>query len=110
MSRRASGLHAWAVQRLSAIYLAGFFVYLIATWVWGAPADAGAWQHEVRGSIAWLLFVVALCWHAWIGIRDVVIDYLHPPVWRLGVLTLFASGLLACVLWGFKIILAAAGG
>lgn len=105
MSRRASGLQAWAVQRLSALYLAGFTIYLIATVVLNPPADAAIWQREVHGSIVWLLFVLALCWHAWIGIRDVIIDYVHPPLIRLGVLTLFGSGLLVCVLWGFKIIL-----
>lgn len=112
MSRRASGLQAWAVQRLTAVYVGAFFVYLIGAVVLSPPADVGVWREQVGGgvaSVAWLLFILALCWHAWIGIRDVVIDYIHPPVIRLGVLIAFGGGLVACLLWGVKIILLASG-
>ncbi|MCB1734172.1 MAG: succinate dehydrogenase, hydrophobic membrane anchor protein [Gammaproteobacteria bacterium] len=112
MSRQASGLQAWAVQRLTAIYLGGFFIYLIVAVLLDPPASVELWRARFGGvaSVAWLLFVLALCWHAWIGIRDVVLDYIHPPVWRLSALVAFGGGLVACALWGFKIILLAAGG
>ncbi|MCB1737127.1 MAG: succinate dehydrogenase, hydrophobic membrane anchor protein [Gammaproteobacteria bacterium] len=113
MSRQASGLKAWAVQRLTAVYLGGFFIYLIATVLINPPADVHVWRAQLGdgvAAVAWLLFVLSLCWHAWIGIRDVVLDYVHPPVWRLGVLIAFGGGLVGCALWGLKIILLAAGG
>jgi succinate dehydrogenase / fumarate reductase membrane anchor subunit len=51
-----------------------------------------------------LLFVVALLIHAWVGIRDVLIDYVHPIMARVTLLSLFAIGFVGCGLWFAKAI------
>jgi succinate dehydrogenase / fumarate reductase membrane anchor subunit len=40
--------------------------------------------------VATLLFIVSFAWHAWVGVRDILMDYVKPDGVRLGlqVLTL----------------------
>lgn len=102
MSRTASGLKAWAVQRLTAVYIALFALYLLAVLLFAAPADYQAWKAWIGGpvvSVALLLFVVSVLMHAWIGVRDVLIDYVHPIAARASLLGLIALALIAMGLW-----------
>jgi succinate dehydrogenase / fumarate reductase membrane anchor subunit len=46
-----------------------------------------------------LLFVVSVLMHAWIGVRDVLIDYIHPIAIRATALGLVALSLVAMGLW-----------
>lgn len=102
MSRQLSGFRAWMWQRASAIYLAGFIVYLLAWLVLSPPADHEALKTWIGGLGMWLataLFFLALLLHAWIGVRDVMLDYIKPPGLRLaGLATVFVF-LLTCGLW-----------
>lgn len=114
MSRKASGLRAWILQRLTAIYLALFVIYLGFRWLGSPPANYAEWQGWVGNpwvSIAILLFFASLLLHAWIGVRDVLIDYVHPFGARLTLLALAGSGLLGCGLWVLQVVfMARAGG
>ena len=44
--------------------------------------------------VATLLFIVSLAWHAWVGVRDILMDYIKPDGLRLAlqVLTLLLLG------------------
>jgi len=110
MSRHASGLMAWLIQRASAIYLALLMTYLLIHFTFYAPADHAAlvtWitQPLVNGGL--LLGIPLLLIHAWVGIRDVLIDYVHQLALRLSVLMLFAFLFIATGLWLFKAIITA---
>lgn len=102
MSRKASGLKAWAIQRLTAIYIGAFALYLLLVLLFAAPADYAAWKAWLGGpliSVAMLLFVLSVLMHAWIGVRDVLIDYVHPIAIRAALLGLVALSLVAMGLW-----------
>ena len=102
MSRKASGLKAWAIQRLTAIYVGLFTLYLVAVLLFSAPEGYAAWKAWIGGplvSVALLLFVVSVLMHAWIGVRDVLIDYVHPIAIRATLLGLIALSLIAMGLW-----------
>ena len=113
MSRQASGLRAWAVQRISAVYLGLYFIYLIGLFLLAPPASYEAWQgwvsHPVAG-MSLLLFFVSLLIHAWVGMRDVMIDYVPIFMARVTLLTLTALGLIACGLWAARVIFLAGTG
>ncbi len=110
MSRTATGLRAWVVQRASAVYLGLFLGYLLVHWIVAPPADYAAWQawvgHPVMGT-ALLGFVVALLLHAWVGMRDILIDYVQPTALRIALLAAVGLGLLACALWAAVVLLLA---
>jgi succinate dehydrogenase / fumarate reductase membrane anchor subunit len=102
VSRKASGLKAWAVQRLTAIYIGLFSLYLFAVLLFAAPADYAEWRAWIGGpvvSVALLLYVVSVLMHAWIGVRDVLIDYVHPIAIRAALLGVIALSLVAMGLW-----------
>ena len=102
MSRKASGLKAWAIQRLTAIYIALFALYLVGALLFSAPADYAAWKAWIGApvvSVALLLFVFSVLMHAWIGVRDVLIDYVQPIAIRAALLGVIALALVAMGLW-----------
>ena len=107
MSRRASGLRAWAVQRLSALYLALFVLFLAAKLLLAPPGDAAAWRAWVAQpavNVAFGLALAALLLHAWVGVRDVALDYVHSVPARLVLLGLVLLALAACAWWGLRIL------
>lgn len=101
-----SGHKAWLVQRLTALYLAVYTLIALACLaVFGLPADAAAWRALFAGpgmNLFTLGFFLALIWHAWIGVRDVVVDYVHPVWIRLAVLSFFGIGFLLCAVWASR--------
>lgn len=108
MSRRASGLKAWAVQRFTSVYLALFGVYLLLHFLSQPPADYEAWRDWAARpwvSLGLLVFVPVLLAHAWVGIRDVLMDYVKPIAARAILLALFAFLFLASGLWALQALL-----
>lgn len=110
MSRKASGLKAWAIQRLTAVYIGLFSIYLLMVLLFSAPADDVAWRAWIGGpvvGIAMLLYVVSVLMHAWIGVRDVLIDYVHPIAIRAALLGAVALTLVALGLWSAQALILA---
>ncbi|MBI5450629.1 MAG: succinate dehydrogenase, hydrophobic membrane anchor protein [Gammaproteobacteria bacterium] len=109
MSRQLSGLKAWLWQRLTAVYMAlftGYFLLTLATLP--APLHYYHWHDWLSATgpaVALALFYVALLLHAWVGIRDVVLDYVHNAALRAALLGLLVIALFAAGLWVVKILL-----
>lgn len=102
MSRKASGLKAWALQRLTAVYIGLFSLYLLTVLLFAAPEGYMQWKDWLGGpltSVAMLLFVFAVLLHAWVGVRDVLIDYVHPIAIRAAMLGIVALVLAGLGLW-----------
>ena len=102
MTFRASGMRAWLLQRLSSVYMAAFIVVVL---VWYAVTDTfsfTAWR-ELLGqpviAVAVVLFFCSLLIHAWIGMRDVLIDYVPIMGLRLVILLGIAVFLIAMGIW-----------
>ncbi len=103
-----SGLVEWVLQRLSAVYLAGFLLWLAFQFLLGPAADYTAWktwfaQGAVR--LAFALFFVSILIHAWVGMRSVFLDYLKSFWLRLAVQTFLGFGLLVLSFWAAQILL-----
>lgn len=108
MNQLASGLRAWALQRITALYLGGFTLYLLWLFLFNPPADHAAWRALVTGpvsSLAWMLAFLALILHAWVGLRDILIDYLHPPLLRIAGLLLVGLFLTVCAFWALRLLI-----
>jgi succinate dehydrogenase / fumarate reductase membrane anchor subunit len=96
-----SGLRAWLVQRVSAVYLLGFILFLVvrmasSSWTYASWHDF-ALAPAMR--VGLLLFFGALLVHAWVGLRDVILDYVGPPVVRAIVLGGVAIAEAAIAAW-----------
>ena len=89
-------LSAWLVQRLSALYMLLFTFYALGAWLLARPTGYDAWRAWALAPpmrLPGLLFSAALFAHAWVGLRDVLLDYVHPVPLRLGALGLVAAAL-----------------
>lgn len=99
------GLRPWIIQRISAVFIAVFFIYILFVVFMNNPLNAqdwSAWVATPYNNLFIGLFLIAMLWHAWIGIRDIILDYVPNVVGRLLVLTLVGSTLIGSGLWGFK--------
>jgi succinate dehydrogenase / fumarate reductase membrane anchor subunit len=100
--RLLTGLRAWAVQRASAVFMLGFLLWLAGALLVSPPDDFEQWRAMVArpaASAAFLVFFVAVLMHAWIGVRDVVLDYVHSPRAQAIVLALAATTLFTTGVW-----------
>jgi succinate dehydrogenase / fumarate reductase membrane anchor subunit len=102
-----TGLRAWLVQRLSALFMLGFLVFVLAHFLFDRPQSYLAWHDWVRSrgvSLSALIFFAALLLHAWVGLRDVVLDYVRPAAARVATLALITLGLAVVGLWALWIL------
>ncbi len=102
------GLRPWVIQRVSAVYIVLFILY--ASYCYFA-ADAIAfeswklWLYNPFNTTVIGIFVLAILFHAWIGMRDVVLDYVHYILLRIFILAMLVGVLIGCGLWVFRILL-----
>ena len=102
MRKTVTGLRAWLVQRVSAVYMLLFIVFLLIRFVVDPPRSYSAWNGWMMSSsmaTATGVFFAALLAHVWVGVRDVIMDYVRPVSLRVGLLTLLGFGLTATGLW-----------
>ncbi len=107
MSRRFQGLNAWLLQRVSALYLAVFILYLLFHFTLSPPASYHEWRAWVAGpviSTGLYIFVLLLLGHTWVGVRDVLMDYVSSLVLRAVLLLLLAFSLVAAGIWVARIL------
>lgn len=108
MRRTLTGLRAWLVQRISAVYMLLFILFLLFHFLLDSPRSYSAWHSWIMSpgiSIAALVFFVALLLHIWVGVRDVLLDYVHPLALRIAALALLGVGLVAMAVWVVRILL-----
>lgn len=87
------GQRAWVLQRVGALVLLVLFAAAALAWLAVPGIDFADWRAfagGVAGGPLIVLLFLALCGHAWVGMRDVVLDYIHPRGLRLLVLSLIA--------------------
>ena len=53
---------------------------------------------------ATLLFMVSLAWHAWVGVRDILMDYIQPAGLKLALEVLVLLTVAAYVGWTIQIL------
>jgi succinate dehydrogenase / fumarate reductase membrane anchor subunit len=95
------GLGEWLLQRFTAFAMAIYTVVLLAYVLASPPASAADWKSLFAGGffrLATMLFFLALLYHAWVGMRDVFMDYVKPDGVRLAL-----SALVGLVLFGYLV-------
>lgn len=102
------GFRDWLAQRVTAVVMAAYTIYILAQVLFLPAYDNSAWRVLMSGGVtkfATFLFSLALFFHAWIGVRDIWMDYVKPISVRLTlhVLTLLAligyAGWVSQILW-----------
>ncbi|MFO1195746.1 MAG: succinate dehydrogenase, hydrophobic membrane anchor protein [Burkholderiaceae bacterium] len=80
------GLKDWLAQRITAVVMAVYTVVLLVSLMFLPELNYGTWAGLFASpwmKVLTLLALAALMWHAWIGVRDIFMDYIKPTGVRL---------------------------
>jgi succinate dehydrogenase / fumarate reductase, membrane anchor subunit len=101
------GLRDWLSQRVTALLMALFTLALLLQVLFGGPMDYDHWAGIFsRQWMKVLTFVVilSLALHAWVGVRDILMDYVKPVGVRLLIQVFTIVWLLACAGWAIQVL------
>jgi len=101
------GTRDWLVQRVSALVMLLYTILFLAIILWNGGVDYTLWRAIFASSAFKLLtFVVmlSLLWHAWVGARDIWMDYIKPVGLRLALEALTVLALVAYAGWTIQIL------
>jgi succinate dehydrogenase / fumarate reductase, membrane anchor subunit len=92
MVKAGHGFSDWAWQRISAGLMLIYLIMLTVRVAIDGPQATGdgmlnfsdwrAWCQPMWFKLSSLIFAWALIYHAWIGVKEITMDYLHHPVVR----------------------------
>lgn len=103
------GLRDWLAQRVTAGVMALFTVLLLAQVIFtsgpiGYDTWAGIFSSQWMKVLTFAV-IVALLYHAWVGMRDITMDYITSPVWlRLLVQVFIMIWLVGCAGWAIQVL------
>jgi succinate dehydrogenase / fumarate reductase membrane anchor subunit len=101
------GFKHWLVQRVSAVVIGAYLIWLTGYCLIHAPVSYESW-HALFSCLPVQIFTIltllGLAAHAWIGLWTIATDYIHCIAIRLPFLAIVNLGLIALVLWGVRIL------
>lgn len=101
------GLRDWIYQRATAVIMLLYTIIFAVVLAGVGSTSFEAWRAVFSGGFMkfmTFLFLVSLFLHAWIGIRDLWMDYIKPVGVRLALHTLTATVLVGYTGWAAKIL------
>ncbi len=102
-----TGLKDWFIQRVSAVILAAYVLFLVGYLFGHSGLDYGAWKALFQ--CTWmrdftLLAVLSLIAHAWIGMWTIFTDYIHCAVLRSLIQVIVVIAFLVYFVWTIAIL------
>ena len=101
------GLRDWLAQRITAGIMAVYTVIILVVLLSSQPISYAVWRDLFTQGwmrVATLLFVASLAWHAWVGVRDVIMDYIKPTGLRLALEAVVLLTIAGYVAWAIQIL------
>jgi succinate dehydrogenase / fumarate reductase membrane anchor subunit len=80
------GLFDWLAQRVTAVAMMAYALLLAGIALWNGGFDHVLWRALFAHGgfrIASFVFMAALLYHAWVGAREIFMDYVKPVALRL---------------------------
>ena len=101
------GLKDWIAQRATAVYMALYTVIFAVCALTLPELSYEAWSGLFSGSVfrfLSFLFFLSVFYHAWIGVRDIWMDYVKPVGLRLTLHVFTLVWLVACTGWALQVL------
>jgi succinate dehydrogenase / fumarate reductase membrane anchor subunit len=101
------GFRDWLSQRVTAALMALFTIVLIAQVLFGAKLGYMRWAQIFSSQwmkVLTFIVIVSLAYHAWVGMRDVWMDYVKPVGVRLGLQVFTLAWLVGCCGWAVQVL------
>lgn len=96
------GFYDWIIQRVSALLIGAYAIGIAVFFLMHSPMHFSVWKHlfsQLTMKIATVLVVIAVLWHAWIGLWTVLTDYV-----KCGYARLLLEILIILTLFGFLVV------
>ncbi|HET9699535.1 MAG TPA: succinate dehydrogenase, hydrophobic membrane anchor protein [Burkholderiales bacterium] len=101
------GLRDWLAQRVTAAVMALYVLLFVALLLAQPVMDHAAWKALFANQwmrLATMLFLLSLYYHAWIGVRDILMDYVQATGVRLTAQVLVILALVLFTVWSAQIL------
>lgn len=101
------GLRDWLAQRVTAAVMAVYAVVVVTHLLLQPSFGYDTWAELFSGNVMRtfsLLFLLSMFYHAWIGVRDIVMDYVKPASIRLLIHVLVILALVLYTIWSVQIL------
>ena len=102
------GLRDWLAQRVTAALMALFALLVLLQIIFsrgpmGYEKWAGIFSPQWMKTLTFVV-IVALLYHAWVGMRDIWMDYIKPVGLRLALQVFSIVWLVACAGWAIEVL------
>lgn len=101
------GLRDWLSQRVTAAVMALFTLALLVQVLLPGPMGYDKWSGifaQQWMKVLTFVVIVSLAYHAWVGMRDVWMDYLKPVGLRLLAQVATIAWLVGCAGWAVQVL------
>jgi succinate dehydrogenase / fumarate reductase, membrane anchor subunit len=101
------GLRDWLLQRITAVIMVIWTLFMAGFLLWCPPQSWADWKQLFSGNFVrplTLLFIGAVLYHAWIGVRDIWMDYIQSTALRLTLQSVTALVLIFYFIWSVSIL------
>ena len=101
------GTRDWLAQRITALLIALYSIVVLIVVASRSPFTYETWKALFAQGwmrIATLLFAASLAWHAWVGVRDILMDYVKHDGLRLALQVLTVLLLAGYTSWTIEIL------
>ncbi|MGE4242733.1 succinate dehydrogenase, hydrophobic membrane anchor protein [Ramlibacter sp.] len=102
------GTRDWLAQRVTAVLMAVFTIVVILRIVFtSGPIGYETWAGLYAGQAMKMLTfatIAGLLYHVWVGMRDVLMDYVKPVGVRLVLQILTIVWLVGCAGWAIQVL------
>jgi succinate dehydrogenase / fumarate reductase membrane anchor subunit len=102
-----TGLSDWLIQRVSAVVVASYVIFLLGFFLFNQPVTFVSWYelfNHLGMRIYTLLVLIALLAHTWIGMWTIITDYIKPTWLRLLVEVVIGLALSVYLFWGIYLL------
>lgn len=102
------GMRDWLAQRVTACLMAIFTVLLLAQVLLsrgplGYDSWAGIFAPQWMKAVTFVT-LLSLGWHAWVGMRDIWMDYIRPAALRLVLQVATLVWIVGCLGWAVQVL------
>lgn len=102
MRHSKKGFNEWMIQRVSALIIAAYTVFIVSYLALHMPLTYRLWLQLFSSAwvrVSTIVVVIAILWHAWIGLWTVFTDYIKHTRLRIMLQVLLCLLLLTYAVW-----------
>jgi succinate dehydrogenase / fumarate reductase membrane anchor subunit len=101
------GLRDWLMQRITAVAVAIYLGLLLGILLFTPGMDLAGWQALLASQpfkLATFVALISVFLHSWVGMRDIIMDYIRPTAVRLALEVAVIGALLLYTGWAIQIL------